>query len=318
MYFPYLRGKQFELLALKELSSRIGDCGRVVPIIEPVKKPDGGLRRCVDALRGSGVEPIIIVNPTVGDIRTASIPPAVISFVNEYRALPLSSLGVLVSDATDVDATLEAYQQHFDIGVHDLTLVHIGQAGSLQDLRDATDKLHRVNDLVSDELRRRHYLPFFEKSRGIVLHDGFVPEERNSDYLPRVEGMFSEDILYYKEEGWGGFADYLTIGKGWTDGGFTPRAVAIHWTYQPSDDSPIMIRHFTSTSNDSIANVAGKFLEAARKLVEFLDTHDIQTMAAGVMRQHVSDDTYPGLGIVKKLSIQNHLELVADILDREQ
>ena len=38
MYFPYLRGKQYELIALKELlmEGLIGE--KVIPIIEPVKE----------------------------------------------------------------------------------------------------------------------------------------------------------------------------------------------------------------------------------------------------------------------------------------
>lgn len=37
MYFPYLRGRQFELIALRELleGKRISE--KVIPIIEPVK-----------------------------------------------------------------------------------------------------------------------------------------------------------------------------------------------------------------------------------------------------------------------------------------
>lgn len=42
MYFPYLRGRQFELIALRELleSERIGQ--EIIPIIEPVK-PSGNI-----------------------------------------------------------------------------------------------------------------------------------------------------------------------------------------------------------------------------------------------------------------------------------
>ena len=37
MYFPYLRGRQFELIALRELleNDLIGD--KIIPIIEPIK-----------------------------------------------------------------------------------------------------------------------------------------------------------------------------------------------------------------------------------------------------------------------------------------
>lgn len=37
MYFPYLKGKQFELIALRELSERMGESGSIHPVIEPVK-----------------------------------------------------------------------------------------------------------------------------------------------------------------------------------------------------------------------------------------------------------------------------------------
>lgn len=36
MYFPYLRGRQFELIAIRELVSQKLIGGQVIPIIEPV------------------------------------------------------------------------------------------------------------------------------------------------------------------------------------------------------------------------------------------------------------------------------------------
>ena len=37
MYFPYLRGRQFELIALRELVEKGVLSSRITPIIEPVK-----------------------------------------------------------------------------------------------------------------------------------------------------------------------------------------------------------------------------------------------------------------------------------------
>lgn len=47
MYFPYLRGKQFELLALRSFSQSNQDCESIVPIIEPVKKTTIGFQDSV-------------------------------------------------------------------------------------------------------------------------------------------------------------------------------------------------------------------------------------------------------------------------------
>ena len=38
MYFPYLRGKQFELIAIRELVEMMSATGKIIPIIEPVKE----------------------------------------------------------------------------------------------------------------------------------------------------------------------------------------------------------------------------------------------------------------------------------------
>lgn len=37
MYFPFLRGKQFELMALREAATDLAASGKVWPVIEPVR-----------------------------------------------------------------------------------------------------------------------------------------------------------------------------------------------------------------------------------------------------------------------------------------
>ena len=50
MYYPYFRGKQNELIAIRELSQLIAE-SNFVPIIEPVKEQLSGLIRALDSLR---------------------------------------------------------------------------------------------------------------------------------------------------------------------------------------------------------------------------------------------------------------------------
>jgi len=312
MYTPYLRGKQYELLALKERAGLLGTSGSIVPIIEPVREPDGGLDRCLNSLREAAVEVVLVANPRVGALSGAGIATSLSEYVQHQRDVRWN-FGLLIDESTDVRALLAQYDALLP-AESELTLIHRGVSSDPDFLRSESRRLGRKYDLVDDSLRQRHFRQFLRESIGIILHDGFRAEERNSGYLAREEGVFTEDNLYFREEGWGGFGDYLTIGSGWTEGGFTPRAVAIHWTYQPSPGAPIMIRHFTSQSNGDTANVGGKFLEACSKLVRFLDERDLRGPAANTMRQHLESQTYPGLGIVKKLSVQNHLELMAAVL----
>ncbi|MCU1584527.1 MAG: hypothetical protein JWM49_1083 [Microbacteriaceae bacterium] len=313
MYFPYLRGKQFELLALKELSPLLGQRRNVLPIIEPVRKPDGGLTRCLASLSENQLKYAVVVNPSVGELHAEMIPDAIASYVQSVKLPGEPALAVLINETTDVRATLKDYANSYG-NAFPLMLIHNGLAEDLEALRTGSDGLGRAYDVIDFDVRKAYFRAFGNDQ--ILLRDGFERAERNADYLNRGETDFSDDHLFYATEGYAGFGDYLTIGEGYAEGGFTPRAVAIHWTYESREGGPIKIRHFTSENNGDIANVGGKFLEAAEKLVGFLDRESIHTVASEVIRQQYANGTYPGLGIVKKLSIQNHLELVSTILAR--
>jgi hypothetical protein len=69
MYFPYLRGRQYELLALCELvdSQRIGN--HIIPIIEPVK-PSSTLTKTLNLFIQNEKE---IAKPS-GDLISERIP----------------------------------------------------------------------------------------------------------------------------------------------------------------------------------------------------------------------------------------------------
>ena len=317
MYFPYLRGKQYELLALKELSPLLGAQGKLVPIIEPVRAAGGsGLDRCLISLMASAMDFVLVMNPSVGELRGPLVSPDLAEYIEQQESSERWSLGLLVDEHTDVTSLIDSYRSSAAGSNRRLTLIHRGLAEGLDVLPRLTADLNRGIDVIDDRWRRRYFRELLGTSDGVTLRDGFPGEERNSAYLEKEASVFTDDHLFYAEENWHGFSDYLTVGEPYSDGGFTPRAVAIHWTYEEHVGGPVMIRHFTSISNGDTANVGGKFLEAAGKLVSFLDARDIRTQAAEVMRSHVENSTYPGLGIVKKLSIQNHLELMSGILSR--
>ena len=66
MYFPYLRGRQFELIALRELLEKrlIGD--KIVPIIEPVKLTST-LVKTLNLYVEEKHKVALIMNPQVGN-----------------------------------------------------------------------------------------------------------------------------------------------------------------------------------------------------------------------------------------------------------
>ena len=67
MYYPYLRGKQYELLALRDFSTENQNNEKIVPIIEPVKQQMNGLNMAISAMMVNGMRFAVILNPMDGD-----------------------------------------------------------------------------------------------------------------------------------------------------------------------------------------------------------------------------------------------------------
>lgn len=79
----------------------------------------------------------------------------------------------------------------------------------------------------------------------VLLADKFNKQDRNNDYIAADDEPFSEDHLYYLEDGYVGFSDYSVVGHEYSDTGFAPYAVAIHIVYFDTDNS-LRVKHFVS------------------------------------------------------------------------
>lgn len=77
------------------------------------------------------------------------------------------------------------------------------------------------------------------------------------------------------------------------------------------------IRHFISKSNDTPTDPAGKFAEALAKLVERVEEDDLIFKSDAYRQYKDFHDRghFPGLGVVKKLSMQHHIETLAQFLE---
>jgi hypothetical protein len=163
-------------------------------------------------------------------------------------------------------------------------------------------------------LYRRHF-PKVKGVKRVLIQDGFKIYN-NRDY-PNEE-QFSELYLTYNEMNCDGFGDFLIVGNEYRDGGGPAYAIAIHLTYtDPKADDAIAIKHYISDQVDTPKDPAGKFLEALRKLVNDVEKHRspiLKTTAVKEYLQLYNDKHFPGLGYVKKLSMQHHIELMAHLL----
>ena len=115
-----------------------------------------------------------------------------------------------------------------------------------------------------------------------------------------------------------GFGDFLIVGEEYREAGGPAHAVAIHLTNLNKEDD-MFVMHFVSERAGSPVDPAGKFQEAIEKLVAELDRQGtllFRSDACNEYRDLFERSHFPGLGYAKKLSMQHHLELLADFLNR--
>lgn len=308
MYFPYLRARQFELIALRDLASENLIQGVVSPILEPVKGSYNNLNIANRVFVEHEQTAYLIVNPIVGEVvgnRDTHL--EYLSRLDESNFIPAFHY---LSNADYVSGCIE----RFDLKKCMLICPNDTSAddAGLQSLIERPE-ITLYNVETPDRNRSLSRLLKRHDKSVIRLDDTFEKQARNSDYLDMEEHRLSEEHLYFREDGYQGFSDYTVLPSEFTDGGSTPRAVVIHLSYL-GHQNQIWIRHFTSDTNDSIANVQGKFAEAARKAVTYCQEQGLMNSAIQELIGYFEDQHYPGLGTVKKIAIKNHLLVVANSL----
>lgn len=308
MYLPFLRGKQFELLALRELTALPMDSSKISPIIEPVKKDLKSIETAIKALWHIKVNVNLIVNPEQGDLKKNYDP--IFDTIDRLSSMGIDNITPTYLIGNERDFTFfkasATSRGHLTTGY---SLIHLNQIPSALEIKAiaCTSNLRfniiHVNHLIA--LKRG-----YPTASLAFLSDPFVKQKRNVDYEDSEDEIFSSDYFFYVTEGFAAFSDYLTIGTEYIEGGMLPYAVVIHLTYKDRHSENIRIRHFLSDNNMDASDTAGKFGEALDKLVDFLDAEDIHTIAAELFRNYHYRGAFPGLGVIKKLSIMHHIELI--------
>jgi hypothetical protein len=313
MYFPLIRGKQFELIALRDLSSQMADSKKISPIIEPVKEAFSVLEKTLNVLIHCNINFTIILNPIDGELKGSKQQQVADFITKSLSHYDNFQIGIYVKGEDDFKK-----QQQFAIGNNfdkpKFVLIHNEQLDDLDGINDFIKKYTVSYNIINFDRVSKRYDRKFDRKTVITLSDAFKQQNRNSDYSNNTDEFFSEEYLYFGEDGYAGFSDYLTIGEPFSEGGFLPYAVVIHLTY-PDQNQKIRIGHFVSDSNEDTIDIAGKFSEALSKLMVFLSNYpDFQTSAISEFSDLYKKQHYPGLGTVKKLSVINHIELVIQLL----
>ncbi len=314
MYYPFLRGKQFELILLRENAKLLKE-NNIHPIIEPVKEDFKALNRALKVLNNEGLECTLVVNPKSGNNPVNSekiINDLFLDSIHDYSNVCIGYILKADSNISDLTGLLKEHNSF------NFSIIHYGFTKG-KELANAissysTIQRHIFIDGFAGKLYQRNFKT--EDTHRILIRDGFKPQKKNSLY-PRSE-HFSDLHITYTDERMDGFGDFLIVGDDYRETGGPAYAVAIHLTYL-AEENDMFIYHFISDQTDSPTDPGGKFLEALEKLIEEIDKPDSSIFKSKASEEYQAlyeKQHFPGLGYVKKLSMQHHVELIADFLKR--
>ena len=308
MYFPILRGRQFELLALRECVNKSLLSNKIIPIVEPVKV-SSTYTKTVDSFIKAGKPIAVIRNPQVG------------SWIKDLKKESNAKIREQASEQLKDANVISSFYVTSKLDAHIKNAAKNGiPIDSLLLLCNNPEYLGNYEEVIGDRIPLYNVIPdkgdFRRRIRPnrVMCEDHLPKQTRNIDYSDIETEFFSSDHLYYADDGYKGFADYSVVGEEYSETGFAPYAVAIHIVYFDRKNI-LRIAHFVSDSNDDISDPARKFAEAVKKLVEWNKTMKLDTVGIREFEAAYRNKTYPGLGVVKKYSIMHHLELMSKYLD---
>lgn len=308
MYFPILRGRQNELLAIRELQE-VDALQNITPIIEPVKV-SSTLLSVLEQFKKADKELILIANPKVG------------SFEKEIFQAPL-----MVQKIKDVlsgqDCLIKGIYCE-NINVIDVLnkeenccayFLNVSCREKYITLCDSISPKYTILPASNSRLSR------IAKGEIIFIENAFQPQQRNLDYRKHEEDFLTEELFYFNQNDVKGFSDYSIVGEDYAEGGFLPKVVALHLVHLNASKNQLFIRHFTSDESEESKDIAYKYHMALEKLLEWVDQNNQlihNTSALDEMRNIYKEGHFPGLGAAKKHAIKHHLELVNIILNESK
>lgn len=299
MYFPFMRGKQFELAALQEISNIIQ--GKCVPVIEPVKKNIKRLETAITALNTNNIVPMIIINPKIGELRGLSKELQLLLSANKkIQYIPCIKYAGDIIHLKSID--LKNHAIYVESGISHEFITHITAHPPIYSLLPETSPQTAIKSVKNI----------------IIINDPFQKKKRNADYPSK--SYFSDIHTRYKSisKNIVGFSDFTMVGSDFAESGGPAYVVTIHMSYIDRKEFDAMsIMHYSSIDDKSTSNPAGKFHQALSKLILHVQKepsfYDNTIGLQGYKRLHAQRH-YPGLGEAKKLSMEHHIETICNYI----
>ncbi|MBD2222871.1 sce7725 family protein [Calothrix sp. FACHB-1219] len=318
MYFPYLYGKQKELIAVRLLSNRLAIEASVQPVLEPVRTDAATLKITLKLCEKSKLNTWLVLNPQLSRFRGHEPDAALAWDVETMGALATREYirpTLMLSERLQL-STVKAFNDRFK-----------GESVGLVVIPESKDIEKSLSALKSVKLDRVFFkgphpsmanVALAGKHRSVWVEDRFPYRSRNADY----EGshFFTDRHATFFTSGWGGFSDYALMAPVPRDGGGPPGAVAFHLSYfdKSNPQKHVHVEHFVSDRQEQSDNdTDGKFLEALGKFQRASkrtgSSFGLTGAASEYLARHKSS-TPPDLATNKQLGVMHHLDLMSGLL----
>ena len=319
MYFPILRAKKNELLALRDCKQDLHNSKKIIPIIEPVKPSTKDIDRCVSELREAHADHIIVCNPSCG------------YFTSQRR-----QINEIISGYASQNTGFTQFAYWLDQGttqkeVHEfISLIGNGKfyflhgshyAEPMELLKLSSNTNFQAN-IFSTEGTGLRYRRQFNDFNSILIRDNLSRMERNADYMQVLDEFFSDQHLTFEEEKLYGFGDYSIIGSNFFETNFARAfTIAIHLLYEDINTKEVRVRHLLSSVNTTQPPPSTPVLvsEAVEEVVDFLDQNphiESYSSVTDEFRKLHDSGRSTTSGYIKKLCLIHHLELMIHLLSR--
>lgn len=313
MYSPYLYARASELLALRALIKNKVDLQHLIPIIEPVVLNSERVQRCMREFGEAKASLIVVINPAQHEFHESS--EAQINFRTETIDLFNAHKSLIPGYIVNSQSTKKKIERFFSFYPdRPVALLYNSSPLSQDEFKSIVSNKNIIHHISINERISSMQVSLIPKSKFIEVRDNFNKLKKNADY----DGAeFFTDR--HKEVGdtLQGVGDYTITGRSLEIGGGRPGAVAIHATYEKKN-SDIWVEHFVSDETDrDMGDASSKFLEAARKLVAAISKRPGEFGNDAVLqayKDHVANDTFPGLPKNKEYQIYHHICLMLKAL----
>lgn len=308
-YYPYLRAKTYDVMAVVNSAPALAQNGKVLPIFEPVRDPSTTLIRHASTFGSAGLAVALVLNPQVGNL--VGSPAITARILNDMRSAGATVIPAFSITARTQMSEVQSFQSQFP---GQAIYLHWGVPIGLAQVTAAIQAAVGAKHVFLDGATSAAYQSSFSAGSRVLLRDGFQAKAKNAAYPS--QSFFGDLHLTYGGLGFDGFGDFATVGYRFSDSGGPAYAVAIHLN-EDFQKQGIFCNHFLSTSNQTPTDPAGKFGEAVASLAAYCQLHprklDFSAACRELLQWH-SSGSYHGLGVVKRLSIQHHLELMGSLV----